>query len=789
MLLRTPAASSRSVQQMYLILLLVWVGLVAASLAFNVSRSLREAENSALEASRVTIENDIAFRKWAAHHGGVYAPVTELTQPNPFLHVQDRDITTPAGKRLTLLNPAYMLRQLQQSFRPTDKLHSRIASLRPLNPANAADPWEAKALAAFELGQREYQSESDVHGEPHVRVMQPFVVEQNCLKCHADQGYKLGDIRGGISTSVNWGPYQQLHNQRRADLLASHALLGCVGLLLLALGYSRSVRSGRDRDRMQAEVEGVRQTLQATLDAIPDLLFEVDEAGRIHRYHTHQLDLLAMPPERFLGKVFDELMPAEVSETIRAAMAEALKGGVSLGREYRLDLPSGPTVFELSVALKPGDSGALPRYILLARDITERQRAKDSLVQLNAVLEARIAERTAELNEAKGAAEQANLAKSAFLANMSHEIRTPLSAITGLAHLMRRAGVNQAQGEYLTRIDASGRHLLEIINAVLDLSKIEAGKFALDVHDINVAAIIANVVSMMHEAATAKGLRLVMDVQPLPRGLVGDSTRLQQALLNYASNAVKFTECGEVTLRCRLLEDGQDSAMVRFEVQDTGMGVDQSQIGSLFGAFEQAAPSISRKYGGTGLGLAITKMLAGLMGGEVGATSAVGQGSTFWFTARLQKGETLEDQGPDHPAQADAEAQLASEFAGCRILLADDDPINREITSMLLAAPGCSVDGAVDGVEAVAKAERGRYDLILMDMQMPRLDGLEATRQIRALAHGRDAPILAMTANAFAEDRARCLEAGMDDFISKPVNPELLFATVVKWLRRSQRRG
>jgi signal transduction histidine kinase/CheY-like chemotaxis protein len=644
-----------------LLAFLLWTIAIGASLFWNLHSAKLQMDEMAYAEAKANLNKDITFRRWGTMHGGVYVPITENQQSIPWLsHVPGRDVTTSDGRKLTLLNPASMLRQMMDLYAQDYGVRGRIVGLKYLNPGNAPDDWEKKQLESFERGEKKDVWEvSDIDGKPYLRYLRVMMMEPGCDKCHAILGYKTGEMRGATGLNLPLDPYVEQLAKSQRNLILPHLVIWLLGL-----------------------------------------------------------------------------------------------GGIAVV------------------------------WWLLARWAAERAQAQAELVQHRDHLESLVAERTAALTLSMRAAEAANLAKSAFLANMSHEIRTPLNAITGMAYLIKQGGVTPKQAERLNIIDTAGRHLLEIINAVLDLAKIEAGKFVLDETSLSIGAVVGNVTSMLDERAKAKNLQLTSYIGSFPGNLVGDPIRLQQALLNYATNAIKFTEAGTIALRASMVEEDNDSALIRFEVEDTGIGIAQADIEKLFSEFEQVDSSNTRQYGGTGLGLAITRRIAQVMGGDAGVTSEVGAGSTFWFTARLRKASTT--------AKNVAAVNIGSVtdllvrgFSRSRILIAEDDSANLDIARTLLEEVGMQVDVATDGAQAIEMAKSHGYDLILMDIQMPQVDGFQACRTIREISGHERTPIVALTANAFEEDRNKCMAAGMNDFVAKPVSPEVLYAVVLRNLQQS----
>ena len=483
--------------------------------------------------------------------------------------------------------------------------------------------------------------------------------------------------------------------------------------------------------------------------------------------------------DQVLGKTNVEIFGEEPSLERREYSRLALAGALQKFETQEVSSDGRYGIWEVQF-IPDIQRGEVRGYFKLATDITTSKRAQADLQTLNL-----------ELVAARDVAEDAAQAKSAFLANMSHEIRTPMNVIIGLTHLMLRDQHEPVTADRLAKVGDAAMHLLDIINDILDLSKIDAGKLVLAPVDFSVDALLARATALVTDGARRKGLALTVDRGDLPQALRGDALRLSQVLVNLLSNAVKFTARGSVVLRCEVLAQAGDEWKIRFSVRDTGVGISPEAQERLFSPFEQADGSTTRRFGGTGLGLSIARELVQLMVGEVGVESELGRGSKFWFTARLQAAGRQQQMAPT-PQQAvvasrGVEQTLKDRHRNSRVLIADDNRINQELATELLRLVELQVEVADNGRIAVDMARRGGYDLILMDMQMPEMDGLEATRLIRTVPELDATPIVAMTASAFGADRDACLAAGMNDHIGKPVNPATLYEKLLRWLDESRK--
>ena len=546
----------------------------------------------------------------------------------------------------------------------------------------------------------------------------------------------------------------------------------------------------RTAELARANQDLARRTLEIAdlYDHAPCGYHSLAEDGTILKANVTELQMLGYEAGEFVGRRMVEFLTPDSQRRFQEQFRKFRQAGTVRGFELDFVCKDGsvrPFLVDADLVTDADGRFLMTRSTMV--DNSERQ-ARDRQI---ASMQEALAQRTA-------AAEAATRAKSAFLANMSHEIRTPMNAIIGFTHLLRRdPSLTPVQTERLKKIDAAAAHLLRVINDILDISKIEADKLVLEAVDFDLQDVLANAASMVQQRIQDKGLELHIQADPLAGRLHGDAVRLGQGILNYLANAVKFTEHGRVVLSARVLEASDAEVLLRFEVTDTGIGIAPENISRLFHTFEQADSSTTRRFGGTGLGLAITRRLARMMGGDAGASSTEGVGSTFWMTVRLARVPAAapapsEAVLPASPAWVPAMVQAAPGateqtlqrlYGHVRLLLVEDEPINREVALLVLGDIGWTIDTAANGQEAVDLVRRNDYALVLMDMQMPVMDGLQATRLIRGMPGRARLPIIAMTANAFGEHRDACLAAGMNDFVMKPVDADHLFAILLHWLQ------
>lgn len=761
---------------------LVWGLALALSYWINVSHQREVTLEVALASARASYSKDLAFRHWVSSHGGVYVPITEDTPPNPYLEVPNRDVTTDSGQELTLLNPAYAYRQLLNEHSAFFGIYGRLTSLRPINPENLADPWERRALMAIEEGKTQEVFEIRHLKESVIlRFLRPVYIEPGCLACHAKQGYQIGDVRGAISLSIPMQRYLELEAQSVLNHRIYHLILLLVGFVVIGWIYWRSWN-----------------------------------------------------------------------------------------------------------------------------DLAQLIEAETSLAQHHERLEGAVEQRTAEAEEARKRAEEASASRSAFVASMSHEIRTPLSGVIGVANLLADTELKPEQREYLETILYSGEYLLMIVNEVLDLSKIEAGKLNIRLMPTEPRKLIEETLDLFALKATETHLEMVAHLDPkVPRAVHLDRTRVRQVLVNLLGNALKFTETGQIKVSLQMGPAIDRETWLKFSVADSGPGIPTDQQNHLFEAFVQGTEHQER---GTGLGLNISKRLVEMMGGRIWAENRPQGGANFCFvlpaklapspqdpalspdfsalkgrrllllSANEELGAALKDLlSPYHmslihsgdravlereleagtnlcglavdlrfgqPLPFDWIERLKAKFQALpvmvfaclgdrfdlpegislvrkpfheetllhslqqttphrpnqgppapglpnlakvyplKILLVEDNQVNQMLAQAMMQKFGFEPDLADNGQVAVEKATAHDYDLIFMDIRMPVLNGVEASKRIlAALPPERQPIIVALTANLLAEDRETYEQAGMRGLLPKPITPKEVGSALSYWAR------
>ena len=893
-------------QRRILAIFLAWSATIGGLASWYRADHTNDMTEMAATYARACHDKDLIYRRWNSTHGGVYVPVSKDFQPNPYLKVAERDVTTPSGRVLTLVNPAYMTRQVHELTVNPGDIHAHITSLKPLNPSNGPDKWEEAALLDFEKGEKEASSIIYMGGKHTARLMRPLYVEQSCLKCHEEQGYALGDVRGGISVTVPVDSIWKAGTQQARNVFIALGGIWTLGAVTILLVGKTMNQRRLEREQAMAALAKKQAFLNTVLDNISDGIVACDADGVLTLFNPatrqfHGIPEMPIPAEQW-PQHFDLYLPdgTTLMRKEDVPLYRVLQGDAVRNLEMVIAPKHGTPLRLLADGRQLIVNGELVGAVVVMHDITEQRQNEESLRKNEAMLSCilnslplsvfwknhegvylgcnekfaeganrrpenvvgktdfdlpwsredteayrsddrevmtsgrpkiHIIERQhradgsciwldttkipllddhgkvygvvgiydditgrkraeEELVEAKQAAEAASRSKSEFLANMSHEIRTPMTAILGFADILMENSCDEETVESARIIKRNGQYLLTLINDILDLSKIEAGKCTVDLQKCSPSHIATEVISLMNVRAEAKGLPLTIEVRgDIPTTITTDPIRLRQILINLIGNSIKFTEVGGVRVVMRLDTAPDGDPKLIFDVIDTGIGMSEAQMGLLFRPFSQVDGSASRRFGGTGLGLAISKRMAEMLGGDILVRSSPGQGSTFSLSIGTGHLDGLEKtQEPGIAVTTKEPVYNTQHVLNCRILLAEDGPDNQRLIAFLLRKAGAEVELAGNGQIAVdlalaAQQVGSPFDIILMDMQMPVMDGYEATQNLRSA--GYKEPIIALTAHAMTSDRQKCIDAGCNNYISKPIDPTKLVGLLEPWVARA----
>ena len=766
------AHTQKSIRPLIFSIFIAWTTVVGGSLAWNVYQNYHQSEKLALQEALTIFNKDQGFRLWGTRHGGVYVPITEETPPSPYMaHIEDRDITTPSGKELTLLNPAYMLRQMMEDFATLYGVRGHITGLTLLRPANAPDDWETVALTALKNNPKlqEFSEITAIGDLPYIRMMRPMYMKPGCDKCHGHLGFKEGDFRGGVSVSVPLDPYIERRDKQTFVLSATHGAIWAIGLFGLFTGGRRIERSLTDTLHAEAEVRQLNRQLESrveqrtrelteqsrrldiTIDSAADGIIVIDENGTIDTFNKAAEAMFGYSAPECIGQPITMLMP-EPYATEHSSYLETYKRTgerhiIGRGREVEAKRKDG-SLFPMYLAVSQLDLENRVLFSGICRDLTEHKKVEHDLVA------------------AKAQAERANRAKSEFLASMSHELRTPLNGIIGFSQLMQydpKEKLTEQQADYTQMIMDAGEHLLSLINDILDLSRIESEGFSLSLEPVNPHDALGNCLTLIAPLSEKHNITVEAHLPPeSSKCVVADEVRFKQIVMNLLSNGAKYNvPGGTVTLHTEIIEN-----RMRISVTDTGIGIPPDRLESLFEPFNRLGQE-GGQIEGTGIGLTITRKLIQRMNGDMGVDSQEGQGTTFWFELPTCEQDTQTQ--PDL-AEQDLHDDVPPE-GDFRILYIEDNPHNRTLMKQLLKPyPNLRYETATTGEEGVATAVNAPPDLVLMDIDLPGISGHEALRRLKHNERTEHIPVIAISANALPRDIRKGKKSGFLNYLTKPIN-------------------
>lgn len=729
-----------------LLLLAIWNGFVLYLYHSALNSDSENIKKQVLIEARIAFEKDIIYRRWASQMGGLYAEITDKLQPNKYLDVPDRDVTTTSGKKLTLINPAYMSRMVYELMDTDSSLKGHITSLTPIRPGNAPSEWEIRALQSFHHGNKEFYEFITENGQEFLHYMHPMITEESCLRCHAKQGYKVGDIRGGISERIPMEKFtaslqdSKVQTQQRYLLIAVSGSIIIIGLAIV-INFHEHYRQRMANSLLETQNKSLENEhrFRSLYQNAPLGISLVDENLVIMDCNKAFASIVNDSSKQCIGEKIYKVFKNSDFEPLFEQM---LATGEITHEGRSCSLFSDTDIYIKIRGIKVDNTF----YMVMFEDVTDKNLYELKLIR------------------SKEEALSANRAKSEFLANMSHEIRTPLNGIMGMLQLLERTDPDLEQKEFIEIALASTRNLSQLLTDILDLSSIEHGRVHLDIHGFNIRELIEETLNNFSHNIINKNIEVHTSVnEAFPAMIFGDSGRLRQIIFNLFGNAIKFTEHGKVSISVDFLRHNNIINLF-VEIADSGIGISEDKIDEVFLPFTQIDGSLTRKHGGVGLGLSIVSKLICVMDGYILVESELNVGTKITFTLPMSTKEPLIISLKKHGY----ESPFAS-LSELHILVVEDEKINQititKILQMLGHIPTCIDDGS----EVLPILEKQSFDLILMDIQMPVVDGLEAARRIRnSNKHYAKIPILALTAHAMVGDKEKFLSYGMDGYIAKP---------------------
>ena len=734
----------------------LWTGCLGASLIWNLHEQREKSVEIARISAQVTFDNDVLYRRWVAQQGGVYVPVSEHTPPNPYLNVPNRDVTTTAGLPLTLVNPAYMVRQVNQLAQPGRGSRGHLTSLKPLRPENAPDAFETAALTSLEDGVKEVSAFESKDGRQDLRLMRPFLIEKACLRCHAQQGYHEGDIRGGISVSVPMEPILAIERPQVARTSIAHGLvwlLGVVGLTLWGRGLEKHTAA---RERAEATARHNAAELEAAFAAMPHGIMVYDAAGSMVRTNAaaralYDIDPFGVDIETLAKRLSSRRLDGRPIVREELPTVRALNGEQVLGERFVLTRPDRQEMIVSfsSAALQLG--GQAIGAVTVWTDITDLIRTQQAL-------------------------RDADRRKDEFLAVLSHELRNPLAPIRNSLFILDRAvpGSEQARRAQAI-IDRQVGHLTHLIDDLLDVTRIARNKIRLQCESLDLTDLVRRTIEDHRSLFEKNEVHLDVTLPAERIAVNADRTRLAQVVGNLLQNAAKFTGKGGRAQVSLAVDETAGRAVIR--VADTGVGISPELLARLFQPFAQADESMDRSKGGLGLGLALVKGLVELHGGEISVHSQ-GLGKGTEFVVRLPLDGVLDVKTP---TPVDSSRRIR------RVLIIEDQADAAQSLREALELCGHEVQVTDNGPAGLSRAREFRPEVVLCDIGLPGMDGYQVARVFRADESLKDMFLVALSGYALPEDLQRAAEAGFDRHLAKPPRLDQLEELLSSLHRRSSK--